>query len=153
MSVSDEVWRAIANGYPVPAFETTAFTIPPPLQEATVAIVTTAGLRHADQPDWGYRTGDQSFRVVDGADRSLVLSHTSQNFDRTGFMADRNVVFPIDRLDEMAREGAIKAVSRQHIAFVGNLDETMSTIRLDTGPAAAKILRENGVEVVLLTPV
>ncbi len=151
--MSDAQVRAAANQYPVPVFETTAFTSAPLLRDATVAIVTTAGLRHPDQPDWGFRNGDQSFRVLTSANRSLMLSHTSQNFDRTGFVADVNVVFPIDRLTEMAAEGAIRAVSAQHISFVGNLDETLSTIRLDSGPAAARMLREHGVNVVLLTPV
>jgi hypothetical protein len=31
--------------------------------------------------------------------------------------------------------------------------ETLSTIKLDSGPAAAALLREDGVDVVLLTPV
>lgn len=151
--MGDDQLRAMFDTIPVPVFETTAFTTPPPLRDCTVAIVTTAGLRYADQPDWGYRSGDQSFRVLDDANRSLILSHSSHNFDRTGFVADRNVVFPIDRLCEMAAEGIIKGVSPRHVSFVGNLDETMSTIRLDTGPAAAKILRESGANVVLLTPV
>ena len=151
--MSDAEMRAAFDNIPVPVFETTAFTTPPPLRDATVAIVTTAGLRHSDQPDWGFRNGDQSFRVLDGANRSLILSHTSHNFDRSGFVADLNVVFPIDRLAEMAAEGTIKAVSPRHVSFVGNLDETLSTIRLDTGPAAAKLLREAGANVVLLTPV
>ena len=142
-----------ATQHPVPVFETTAFTSAPLLPDATVAIVTTAGLRHPDQPDWGFRNGDQSFRVLSSANRSLIMSHTSHNFDRTGFVADVNVVFPIDRLTEMAAEGAIQAVSTQHISFVGNLDETLSTIRLDSGPAAARLLREHGVNVVVLTPV
>ncbi len=150
---SDAQLRATYGQVPVPVFETTAYTPAPELRDATVAIVTTAGLRHPDQPDWGYRNGDQSFRILDGANRSLVLSHTSHNFDRTGFATDLNVIFPIDRLNEMAREGAIHAVSPRHMSFVGNLDETLTTIRLDTGPAAAKILREAGANVVLLTPV
>ena len=33
------------------------------------------------------------------------------------------------------------------------LDHTLTTIRLDTGPAAARLLRDDGVDVVLLTPV
>jgi hypothetical protein len=36
---------------------------------------------------------------------------------------------------------------------MGALDEVMSTIREDTGPAAAKLLLDDGVDVVLLTPV
>jgi D-proline reductase (dithiol) PrdB len=151
--VSDAQLRAAANRYPVPVFDSTAFTAAPPLHDAIVAIVTTAGLRHPDQPDWGFETEDPSFRVLDGTTRSLVLSNTSQNFDRTGFVTDINVVFPIDRLKEMADEGVIRAVSPRHVSFVGNLGETMSTIRLDSGPAAAQLLRENDVNVVLLTPV
>lgn len=151
--MSDAQMRASFSTVPVPSFETTAFTVPPPLGECTVAIVTTAGLRHPDQPDWGYRAGDQSFRILDADNRSLILSHTSHNFDRSGFVADPNVVFPIDRLRELAAEGVIKRVAPRHLAFIGNLDETMSTIRLDTGPAAAKLLREDGVDVVVLTPV
>lgn len=150
--MGDDQLRAMFDQTPVPVFDTTAFTIPPPLRDCTVAIVTTAGLRHPDQPDWGFRSGDQSFRVFD-ANGPLILSHTSHNFDRSGFVADLNVVFPIDRLREMAAEGVIKGVAPRHVSFVGNLDETMSTIRLDTGPAAAKVLRESGANVVLLTPV
>ena len=150
--MGDDQLRAMFDQTPVPVFDTTAFTTPLPLHDCTVAIVTTAGLRHPDQPDWGFRSGDQSFRVFD-ANGPLILSHTSHNFDRTGFVADLNVVFPIDRLREMAAEGVIKSVAPRHVSFVGNLDETMSTIRLDTGPAAAKVLRESGANVVLLTPV
>ena len=40
-----------------------------------------------------------------------------------------------------------------NIAFLGAQDETMTTIRLDSGPAAAKLLKEDAVDVVLLTPV
>lgn len=151
--MSDAQLRASFASVPVPSFETTAFTIPKPLSACTVALVTTAGLRRPDQPDWGYRSGDQSFRIIDGADNSLMLSHTSHNFDRSGFVADPNVIFPLDRLREMAAEGDIKRVAPHHLAFVGNQDETMSTIRLDTGPAAAKLLRDDGVDVVVLTPV
>lgn len=154
--MSDAQMRAAFDEVPVPVFETTAFTTPPALRDATVALVTTAGLRQPGQPDWGYRAGDQSFRVLemrDENDPALILSHSSHNFDRSGFVADVNVVFPIDRLREMAAAGAIAAVSPRHVSFVGNLDETLTTIRLDTGPAAARLLREAGANVVLLTPV
>jgi D-proline reductase (dithiol) PrdB len=154
--MSDAQMRAAFDGVPVPVFETTAFTLPPPLREATVALVTTAGLRRPDQPDWAYRAGDQSFRVLEvprGSDPELMLSHSSHNFDRSGFVADLNVVLPLDRLRELAAAGAIKAVAPRHVSFIGNLDETLATIRLDTGPAAARVLREAGANVVLLTPV
>jgi hypothetical protein len=39
------------------------------------------------------------------------------------------------------------------ISFMGALNETMATLRLDTGKAAAKLLRDDGVDIVLLTGV
>ena|SRR5712692_72074 len=150
--VSDAQMRSYVDALPVPEFDSTAFTIPPPLAEATVAIVTTAGLHRPEQPGWN-ALGDQSFRVLDAADRNLRLGHWSPNFDRSGLSADLNVAYPIDRLAELAADGVIGQVASRHISFMGAQDETMSTIRLDTGPAAATLLRDIGVDVVLLTPV
>ena len=152
VGVSDAQMREMVNDIPVPQFDATAFTVPPPLAEATVAIVTTAGLFAAGQERW-QAGGDQSFRVLDSSDRNLSLGHWSPNFDRVGLVADLNVAYPADRLEEMAAEGAIGGVGRHHLSFMGAQDETMATIRVDTGPAAAKVLRDDGVDVVLLTPV
>ena len=148
---NDEIIRESAGKVPVPHFEQVAFVRPRPLREATVAIVTTAGLHGDDQP--GYVQGDQTFRVIDGGSHGLTMGHSSLNFDRSGFVSDPNVVFPIDRLRELAADGVIGRVAPRHISFMGALDETMSTIRLDSGPAAAKLLRDDGVDIVLLTPV
>jgi D-proline reductase (dithiol) PrdB len=64
-----------------------------------------------------------------------------------------NVAYPADRLQELASEGVIGAVAPNHISFHGVIEGNLSTIRLDTGPAAARRLRHDGVDVVLLTPV
>jgi D-proline reductase (dithiol) PrdB len=136
----------------VTSSESSAFSRPPALRDARVAIVTTAALHREDQEAW-HRKRDQSFRVLGASDRALRLGHYSPNFDRVAIAADLNVVYPIDRLEEMAAGGVIGSVAPHHLSFMGAQDETMSTIRLDTGPAAAKLLREDGVDVVLLTPV
>src|SRR4051812_41959523 len=129
-----------------------AFNIPTkPLSRMCVAIVTTAALRLADQDK--FSGGDQSFRVLPATAEGLIMGQISPNFDRSGFIIDPNVVFPIDRLHEMAREGRIGSVSPRHIAFLGAQGESLSTIVMDTGPAAAKVLKDSGVDVVLLTPV
>ena len=150
--MSDAQMRSYVDGLPVPEFDSTAFTTSPLLADATVAIVTTAGLHRPDQPGWT-AMGDQSFRVLEASDRDLRLGHWSPNFDRLGISADLNVAYPIDRLDDLATEGVIGRVGPRHISFMGAQDETMTTIRLDSGPAAAKLLTESGVDVVLLTPV
>ena len=149
---ADESLAAHLASLPVPEFAERSFVTPPALSEATVAVVTTAALHHPD--DVSFEPGEGSFRRIDSRRRdSLVLGHNSPNFDRSGMLADFNIVLPLDRLDEMAAAGVIGRVSPLHLAFLGSQDETMSTIRLDSGPAAAAALRDEGVDVAVLTPV
>ena len=150
---ADAAIRARVGDIPVPTFESTPATTALPLRNARVAIVTTAGLRPSGDVSLWQPT-DGSFTVLPGDARDVQLSHLSQNFDRTGFAADLNVVYPIDRLNELAINGEIGSVASRHISFMGaQSDATFTTILLDTGPAAARVLREDGVDVVLLTPV
>lgn len=148
----DEAMRELGQKMPVPEFETTAFTVPAkPLSESTVAIVTSAALHR--QGDEGFSPADTRFKTIDRTDRDLVLGHWSPNFDRSGFQLDLNVVYPIDRLEELAVDGVIGQVAQTHYAFAGNQPDTVSEIRLDTGPACAQRLLAAGVDVVVLTPV
>lgn len=147
----DQAMRAHASTLPAPTFDRLAWVTPPALANATVAIVTSAALHPADEP--GFGAVDTGFRLIDRDRRDLVLGHWSPNFDRTGVASDLNVVYPIDRLEELAADGIIGAVAPRHVSFAGNQPDDVATIRLDSGPAAAAILREDGVDVVLLTPV
>jgi len=95
-------------------------------------------------------TGD--YRVIPGdiAARDLVMSHISTNFDRTGFQQDWNVVFPLDRLKELAAEGIIGSVAAFHYSFMGATDPA------EMEPAArnlAVLLKGDGVDGALLVPV
>lgn len=146
---ADQQTRASAAEMPVLEFPMTAFCAAPSLANARVAIVTTGALVSEGQADWAQ--GEQTFRVLNRSERAMRMAHWSLNFDRTGFTTDLNVLYPIDRLEELAAEGIIGAVAPSHISFMGALHDTLSTIRLDTGPAAAKLLRDDGVNVVLLT--
>lgn len=128
-----------------------AFHRPPPLHQATVAVVTTAGLHAPDQPAW--QDQEQSFRVIDRRQRALRIGHRSANWDRSGFVDDVNVVLPLDRLEEYADEGVIGAVAPRHLSFMGAVRGTLATLRMDSGPAAATLLTDDDVDVVLLTPV
>ncbi len=147
----DQMMRAHSASLPAPQFSNPAFVIPPPLSSATVAIVTSAAIHTAD--DAGFEGGDTGYRLIASDRRDLVLGHWSPNFDRSAFAIDLNVVFPIDRLNELADRGVIGAVAPRHVSFAGNQPDDVSTIRLDTGPAAAAELRADGVDVVILTPV
>jgi D-proline reductase (dithiol) PrdB len=152
MSDNDAAMRAHASSTPMPEFDAPAFNPPPSLAEATVAIVTSAALHVEGSEGWS-PNADTRYSVIDHAERNLKLGHFSPNFDRGGFAADLNVVYPVDRLQELADCGEIGGVAPHHYAFAGNQPDTVSGIRLDTGPQVAQRMLEDGVQVVLLTPV
>ena len=150
--MSDEQLRTTLGGLKSFAFDDVPWTTPKPLYESRVAIVTTAGLRVESNADWN--AGDQGFTQIPHDAENLTLAHYSPNFDRVGWVLDKNVVFPIDRLYELAEDGIIGSVAKTHISFMGaQPDHTLETIRLDSGPAAAKLLKDDEVDLVLLTPV
>jgi D-proline reductase (dithiol) PrdB len=148
---ADAAMRQFAATLPVPQFDSTAFTAPPPLRQATVAIVTSAALHVPG--DERFAPGDTSYRTIDAKARNLVLGHWSPNFDRVGVAIDLNVVFPIDRLHELAAAGTIGAVASKHYSFAGNQPDDVAALRLDSGPRAAAEMLAAGVDVVVLTPV
>ena len=151
MPDSDKFGREVVAEMPVPEFEVTAFSKPPQLSEAKVALVTSAALHVGRDEAFGME--DKKFNVIDRKERCLSLGHWSANFERAAFASDINVVYPIDRLEELAERGVIGSVAEHHYAFAGNQDDMVSTVRLDTGPQCAQEMLAEGVDVVLLTPV
>lgn len=134
-----------------PALPGQPFVQPPALDKARLAIVTTAGLQRRSDRAFDIRTGD--YRVIPGEveGRDLVMSHSSSNFDRTGFQQDVNIAFPIDRLREMERAGEIGSLGRFHYSFMSAFAQLS-----DFEPAAREVagmLKRDKVDAVLLTPV
>lgn len=127
-----------------------------PLREARVALVTTAGLHLPEQSgfDFSIAGGDASFREIPDTVRTQTLleSHKSDAFDHSGVEADKNLVFPLDRFRELRERGEIGAFNHRHISFMGSITKPQKLIE-ETAPQAAQKLREDGVEVVFLTPV
>lgn len=148
--MADSDIKGITEALPGETFETTAFTTPPPLRDATVAVVTTASLHHPDQEDFSVM--DTGYRVLDGTRRDYVTGHWSPNFDGAGFAYDMNTVIPLDRLDELAAQGVIGRVADEHLSYAGNQFD-LARVRMDSGPAGAEYLKEQDVDIVLLTPV
>lgn len=147
----DRMMRAHSATLPGPTFDEPAFVVPPALSGARVAIVTSAALHAAG--DVGFSAGDTGFRMIASDRRDIVLGHWSPNFDHTGMKLDLNVVYPIDRLEELASRGVIGSVAPRHVSFAGNQPDDVSVIRHDSGPRAAALLRGDGVDVAILTPV
>ena len=143
--------RANLAGKHLPRFDPPAYSAAPPLAKSRIALVTSAGLhvrgdRLFDMTSAEYRAIG---RETPGGD--IVMSHTSVNFDRTGFADDVNVVFPIDRFRELEASGAIGSMADVHYSFMGAYLEPS-----DYAPSArelASLLRGDGVDSVFLTPV
>jgi D-proline reductase (dithiol) PrdB len=133
-----------------PSFETTPFVAGPPLKQRRVAIVASAGLVvRGEKP---FRGGDADFRAIPSTTRPdrLLFSHISINLDRTGFQEDWNVVFPLDRLNELAAEGTIGSVAATHYSFMGATDPRLM---VDHARTVAGRLKQDRVDAVLLSPV
>lgn len=133
-----------------PDFGETPFAAGSALAQRRVAIVTTAGLHlRGDRP---FDSGAADYRVIpgDAPAADLIMSHLSVNFDRTGFQEDSNVVFPLDRLRELAAEGVVGAVSDFHYSFMG---ATQMRALEAKARELAGLLKKDRVDAVLLSPV
>ena len=77
-----------------------------------------------------------------------MVSHGG--YDNGDVNKDINCMFPIDRLKELKEEGFIKEVAPVHIGFMGG-GGNQEKFSHETGPAIAKILKEEEVDAVVLT--
>ncbi len=126
-----------------------------PLAKARVALVTTGGVYLPSQApfDGGVKGGDASFREIPAdADLSaLDIAHKSDAFDQTGFRADCNLGFPLERLREMAARGEIGELNGRALSFMGSITAPGRLVKV-TAPAAASLLEADRVDVALLVP-
>ncbi len=122
-----------------------------PLSEMRFALITTAGLHFRNEK--AFEFVDASYRAIPASEDShtLVMSHSSVNFDRGGFQEDINVVFPIDRFKDLERAGTIGPLASVHYSFMGA--GLMPEVYEKTVRPLARILKADGVDAVFITPV
>jgi len=125
--------------------------LPRPLSECTLAVVTSAGLhRRGDEP---FGREDPSYRVIPSSlgAADVLQSHSSLAFDKTAFIRDINVVFPLDRVRELVADGRVGRLGPNHYSFMGALPD-VGRVRDVTAAEVGRLLLDEHVEVVLLTP-
>ncbi len=132
-----------------PSIDTGAWRSGPPVAKRRVALVSSAGLRRRGDRPFGESSAD--YRVIPFERRNeIVQDHVSASHDRTGFHQDLNVVFPLDRLAELAEAGEIASAAQYHYSFMG------ATNPVKMEPAARQLaatLRADGVDAALFCPV
>lgn len=110
------------------------------LKETTFALITTAGVHLRDQEPF-HVDGDNSWRLIPGDVQSSQLMVTHEHYDHRDADADINVVFPIDRLRELADEGVIGGVNNKHLGFMGYTQNFRDLYERAAPEMAKEILR------------
>lgn len=126
-----------------------------PLDQCRLAVVTTAGVHHKDQEPFDMKDhdGDPSYRAIDITKPLSSLMITHDYYDHSDADKDINIVFPVERLKEFEHEGLLGRLVDVHYGFMGHITgRHIPTLINLTARAVAKKLKEDKVDIVLLTP-
>ena len=130
-----------------------------PLTKAThqcrLALVTTGGVHLMSQHPFDMMNpdGDPTFREIPADTSPEDLEITHDYYDHTDADRDINVVFPIGRVLELKNSGEIGDVNHRHFSFMGHIKNLhISTLLNNTAPRVASALKEDGVDIAILTP-
>jgi D-proline reductase (dithiol) PrdB len=119
-----------------------------PLSECKVVLISTGGVHlRKDKPF--HVDGDASYRVIPKGVQVTDLAISHQAYDKTDALRDINLVFPIERLRELAAEGVIGSLADEHYGF--GLMGSASKL-LPSQEEVAKRVKEAGVDLALLVP-
>jgi D-proline reductase (dithiol) PrdB len=120
------------------------------LATAVVTLVSATGVYPMDQVPFPTEDpGDVSYRVIDGATETATLRIAHHHYDHSEADSDPNIVFPLDTLRELARDGVISAVNDKHYSygFTTRLRELYET----TFPEIADRIERSKTKLVILT--
>ena len=120
------------------------------LATATVALVSAAGVYMPDQESFSIEDpGDTTYRVIPSDAETSTLRIAHHHYDHSEADTDPNIVFPLDSLRELAKEGVITAVNDKHYSygFTTKLKELYDT----TFPEIADRIERSKTKLVVLT--
>jgi len=117
------------------------------LEDAVVCLVSTAGVRLAGDPPWA--EDDLGHRVVPGATLAASLVVDGARYDTAAAAADRNCVFPLDRLRELAAAGRVAGLTALH--FATSYTAAFRDFAAATAPRLARAVAAERPQAVVLT--
>ena len=129
-------------------FDNPSWNKPKNSKDRRVSIVSSAAIsKRGDKP---FSWLANNHRVIKKNDLDLVMSHVAVEYDRTAWQQDLNTILPIDRLEEMAKDGEIGSVSNEHYSFIGSSDP----IKMErSANEVSERMRMDAVDTVFLVPV
>ncbi|HEV7128779.1 MAG TPA: glycine/sarcosine/betaine reductase selenoprotein B family protein [Ktedonobacterales bacterium] len=150
-------WRQAYGTYPrLNLTEDAVPWAPPPadLRQARLCLVGSAGVSAPGQApfDAANPLGDLSWRGLPVDTDLTATSVAHEHYDSAAALADRNSVFPLDRLRELAAAGEIGVLTPLHFSFMGyNPDWAGVLERL--APALVEQVALQRADAVVLVPV
>jgi len=126
-----------------------------PLNACKLALVTTSGVHHTEQEPFDMQDsdGDPSFRSITAATIGSSYKITHDYYDHSDAEKDLNIIFPLERLQELKQEGVIGQLADTHYSFMGHIDgRHIASLIGKTAQEVVKKLKQDHVDVVLLTP-
>jgi len=122
-----------------------------PLEDARLALIASGGVYEVGQRAFHYKD-DTSFRSIDTDVPSERLRVTHFAYDLRDARADPNVVFPIDPLRRLVREGSLGSLARTAFTFMGGIYSSRR-VEEELAPALLERIRALEVDLALLVPV
>jgi D-proline reductase (dithiol) PrdB len=122
-----------------------------PLSASRLGLIASGGIYVTGQVAFHYKD-DTSFRVIPTTVKTSDLRVTHFAYDLTDARQDPNVVFPIDTLRRLQREGVIGALSEHAYTFMGGI-YSARRVREVLAPQLTEHLLADEVDAALLVPV
>jgi D-proline reductase (dithiol) PrdB len=123
------LWTTVNERYPGAMITKTDFVplaeLKKPLSESRLTFVSTAGVQSKNSVpfDTVHPISDYTFRPVPSDSKPLDLEIHQLKYPTVGAKRDLNVIFPIERLQELAKEKIIGGLTKNFFSFIGyNMD-------------------------------
>ncbi len=123
------LWATVNERYPGAMITKTDFVplakLKKPLSESRLTFISTAGVQPKDSMpfDTVHPIGDYTFRRVPSDSKVEHLEIHQLKYPTFGAKKDLNVIFPLERLQELAREKVIGELTTNFFSFIGyNMD-------------------------------
>ncbi len=125
------------------------------VNNSRLALIATGGVHIKSQPSFNMLDpdGDPTFREIPSNTAIHDLTITHNYYDHTNADRGINIVFPIERVQELKTAGDIGDVNHRHFSFMGHIrGRHIDTLINDVVPNVARILKNDSVDIVILTP-
>ena len=121
-----------------------------PVRRARVMLLNSAGVHLREDPPFE-PVNDVSFRRIPAAADPDRLRPSHPTPMRRPGLRDVNVVFPYQRLAELAADGIIGGVTELHLSMLGAI-KRLRVLAHEVAPAIAAVAREHGADLLFVVP-